>query len=420
MGVRDVKFVVFAHRLEVGGTQVNAIELAAALRDFHGFEPVLFATTGPMVKLAQSKGLRFVAAPDAYRHPSPSRMAALRHLVNIERPVLVHAWDWWQAIETYYAVHLPLGLPMVVSDMMMELTRILPRTVPTTFGTPEIAERAAAAGRRRARALVPPVDVVLNAPEAADGRQFREQLGVGSSEILLVTVSRLATHMKSESLYRTLEVVAALGRNVPLRLVVVGDGLARPDLERRASEINSGLGRRAIDFTGALLDPRPAYAAADVVIGMGGSALRGMAFGKPVVVVGDNGFCDAMEPETAPGFYHRGIYGRGEGDPDNKRLASIVAGLASSAERRSNLGCFAREWVVERFSLEAVSAELADCFRDAVANPPSVSDRTFDAIRTAAIYLRERRFLTPSRDRKPIEAVVEELKPAARSGGGSA
>lgn len=408
-----MKVVVFAHRLEVGGTQTNAIELAAALRDHHGVEPILFATPGPMVRLAESKGLRFQPAPDAFRHPSPRRMAALRELVRAERPELVHAWDWWQSIEAYYAVHLPMRVPLVVSDMMMELTRILPKSIPTTFGTPEIADLARAAGRRRARVLPPPVDTTFNAPGATDYAGFRGEIGVSPEEILAVTVSRLTEHMKSESLYRTINVIGRLGRDYPLRFVVVGDGQARSALERRAAEVNAALGRRAIVFTGALLDPRPAYAAADIVVGMGGSALRGMAFGKPVIVVGENGFCDVLDPCTAAGFLFRGIYGHGAGDPSNDRLASLVTGLASEAARRAQLGAFARQWVVEHFSLEAVSGELIECFRDAIANPPGVADRTFDALRTAAIYVRERRFLTPSRDRKPIEVAIDNLRPTS-------
>ena len=39
-----MKILVFAHHLEIGGTQVNAIEISAALRDLHGHDVVLFAT----------------------------------------------------------------------------------------------------------------------------------------------------------------------------------------------------------------------------------------------------------------------------------------------------------------------------------------------------------------------------------------
>ena len=49
-------------------------------------------------------------------------------------------------------------------------------------------------------------------------------------------------------------------------------------------------GRQVVLLTGEIADPRPAYAAADVVVGQGGSALRGMAFGKPLVVVGEGRF----------------------------------------------------------------------------------------------------------------------------------
>ena len=144
-----MKILVYAHRLEIGGTQVNAIELAAALRDNHGFDVVFFAQPGPMVSLVHEKRLRYVPAPDARYHPSFARMRALRELVHRERPDLVHAWDWWQCLDAYYAVHLPNRLPMVVSDMMMEPTRLLPRHVPTTFGVPALA--ALRRARRPAR-----------------------------------------------------------------------------------------------------------------------------------------------------------------------------------------------------------------------------------------------------------------------------
>ena len=70
---------------------------------------------------------------------------------------------------------------------------------------------------------------------------------------------------------------------------------------------------------GAMVDPRPAYAAADVVVGMGGSALRGMAFAKPVIVVGEKNFAEVFDQDTAQGFYDRGIYGLGDGSRATSR-----------------------------------------------------------------------------------------------------
>lgn len=124
-----MKVVVFAHRLEVGGSQLNAIDLATGLRDRHGFNVVLFATPARLTSVVEERGLRYVPAPDARLHPSFARMRALRRLVQEEKPDLVHVWDWWQCLDAYYSVHLPMGIPMVVSAMTMDLTRLLPKQI---------------------------------------------------------------------------------------------------------------------------------------------------------------------------------------------------------------------------------------------------------------------------------------------------
>lgn len=402
-----MRIIVFAHRLEVGGTQTNAIEIAAGLRDFHGFDVTLFATPGPMVRLAERKGLRFAAAPDAYVHPSLARMRALADLVRQEKPDLVHAWDWWQVIDALYLVHIGMRVPLVVSDMMMDLTRILPRHLPTTFGTPELVEQARRRGRTRVELLVPPVDVDLNALGAVDSSGFRGRFDVRSDELTLVTVSRLASHLKSESLRRSIDAVMRLGRDIPLRLIIVGDGAVRGELERLADETNATLRRSAVTFTGALLDPRPAYAAADIVIGMGGSSLRGLSFGKPVIVVGEKGFARVFDESTAESFFHHGMYGLGRGDADAEQLLGCIQQLAARTDTLPHLGEFGRRFVVERFSLHSMCERFAALCLAAVEQPTPYHRSLADGLRTAAIYVRERRFLTPSRARQPRDEVQE-------------
>lgn len=401
-----MKILVYAHRLEVGGTQVNAIELATALRDLHGLEVVMFAQPGPMVRLIEEKGLCFLPAPDARFHPSLARMRALRDAVRREKPDLIHAWDWWQCLDAYYAVHLPMRIPMVVSDMMMELTRVLPKRLPTTFGVPELVAKAKAANRRQVELVVPPVDVRYNAPGVVDPQPFRDHYGIAKGDISLVTVSRLTDWMKAESLIRTVDAIRTLGHDLPLRLIIVGEGSARARLERLASEANAELGRSAVICTGALLDPRPAYAAADIIVGMGGSALRGMAFGKAVIIVGERGFSSLLTPESAETFYYKGIYGIGDGNPSNARLITDIRELVEYPDRLATLGELSRQFVVRNFSMETVSTRFADFCHKVVAEKPSFRLSTIDSLRTAAIYLRERRFLTPSRDQKPRDRLA--------------
>ena len=380
-----MKILVFGDRLDVGGTQVNAIELAAALRDFHGHEVVYFATPGPMLKYAEEKQLRFLPAPDAHIHPSFPRMPALYNAVRRERPDLIHVWDWTQLLDAYYVAHIMMRIPMVVSVMSMAVPRLLPKALPTTLGTPELLEHAQASGRPRLELVLPPVDVHYNSPAAVDSQPFRKRYGLGDNEITIVTVSRLVGWMKAESLRRTIEVVRRLGREFSLRFVIVGDGTARADLEAVARTTNTELGREAVIFTGAMVDPRPAYAAADIVVGMGGSILRGMAFSKPVVVVGEQGFSKPLYPENAESIYYKGMYGLGDGDPDNERLLADVSGLLERRNAFHELGQFSRDFVLQRFSLEMVSARLEQFCSSAVAETPKMNVAIADGLRTAAI-----------------------------------
>ncbi len=394
-----MKILVFAHRLEVGGTQVNAIELTAALRDTHGQEVLLFATPGPMVNLAEEKGLRFLPAPAADAHPSLRRMRALGEVIRRETPDLIHVWDWPQCLDAY-AAYLKHRIPMVVTCMSMMVPRMLPKAVPTTFGTPELLDYARAAGRTRLKLVLPPVDVRLNAPHAVDAQPFRAKFCIEDGDLVLVTVGRLVEWMKAESLRRTIDAVRTLGRHLPLRFVIVGDGTSRAELERLARETNSELGRTAVILTGALLDPRPAYAAADVVVGMGGSALRGMAFGKPVVVVGERGFSAPFTPETANSFYYKGIYGLGDGSSSNSRLISDIRVLAQRRDEFREVGDFARKFVLRHFSLDSVSAQLNEFLGVAVKEVPGFHVAAADGVRTAAIVMGQK--LVPNTLRRII------------------
>src|SRR5436190_23938411 len=113
----------------------------------------------------------------------------------------------------------------------MDVTIILPNKLPAKYGTPQLVDHAKAEGRSKAALLLPPVDVRLNAPGAVDPTEFKKRHGLADNELVIVTVSRLVENMKQESLIRTVEVVGKLGRELPLRLLIVGGGSARETLE---------------------------------------------------------------------------------------------------------------------------------------------------------------------------------------------
>lgn len=399
-----MKLILFLHELALGGTSVNAIELAVSLRDTLNYEIVLFAPPGPMLPKVEAAGLRYVAAPEARMHPSVPRIRALRALVRCERPDLVYVWETWALLDAFYGVHLSMRVPILLTDMQMFVVRLLPRSVPTTFGTMELVEIARRAGIREVGLLVPSVDLESNRIESHDVSSVRRSLGIHPDEILLVVVSRLAHIMKAESLRLAIDAAETMGRHSPIRLLIVGDGPARPELEARAARVNQKLNREAVLLSGAWLDPRPAYAAADIVIGMGSSALRGMAYGKPVVIVGEAGFAKTLTPESTDYFHYHGFFGTGRGDVDAECLSDELVPLIGSATLRQALGAYSVQYVQQYYSLDVVSAQLGEMCEDAVRFRPTMMARFWDSMRTGSIYLRERRFLwrAPARPVTPL------------------
>jgi len=375
--------------MELGGSQLNAVELAAAVRD-RGHEVTLLGEPGSLVDVVRRLGLDYVPRdPRARRRPSPRAMAQLTSLAAERRIDVVHGYEWPPAVEAFFGPRLRRGVPAVCTVMSMSVAPFLPRGMPLVVGTADIRRRAQAAGHADVTLLEPPVDVRANAP-AFDPGPFRARYGLAPDIPLVAVVCRLVPELKLEGL---LAACAAVGRlavsGVDVQLAVVGDGPARPQVASAASAANAAAGRRVVVLTGELTDPRPAYASADVLLGMGGSALRGMAFGVPLVVQGERGFWRLLTPESAPAFLDQGWYGIGS-DVDSAtgvdRLAAALAGLLADPAARERLGAYGRQLVVERFSLDRAAAVQEEVYAAALAAAPGWATAAVaaDAARSAA------------------------------------
>jgi glycosyltransferase involved in cell wall biosynthesis len=262
----------------------------------------------------------------------------------------------------------------------MSVAPFFPRTVPLLVGTEQIRAAALAAGHRRVILLEPPVDIEADNP-SLDGRSFRAQHGILPDEVLVAMICRLVPELKLEGLLTACDAIGALARSGSrVRLVIVGDGHARSQVAERAAKANQTAGSRVVLLTGEIDDPRPAYAAADVVIGQGGSALRGMAFGKPLIVIGEDGFSELLTSASAPIFLRQGWYGIGPGSLGTgvPALRMALERLGAWPELRRELGAFARRLVVNRFSLHRAAQvqeeEYLTAVQDRIAAGPLVLD----------------------------------------------
>jgi glycosyltransferase involved in cell wall biosynthesis len=216
-----------------------------------------------------------------------------------------------------------------------------------------------------------------------NGQEFRARYGIRPDDLAAVVVSRLEPDMKAEGIRRAMAALT-LVRDQRVRLVVVGGGPSYDELAAEAERANTALGRPAVVLAGPLPDPRPAYAGADIALGMGGSALRALSFARPLIVLGTAGFSRPVIPDTVDYFLQAGFYGVGSGDLAAQPLADQIRTLVLDAESRARLGEWSRQLVVDRFSLKTAAETLSHVYELAIAGSPGRARRHREAARAAA------------------------------------
>ena len=384
-----MKVLVYPHTMEIGGCQLNAVETAGALRE-RGHDVSVISRPGPLVELVRQLGLTHIPLdPRSYRRPSPRAAAQLTRLVQEQKFDIVHGYEWPPGVEAFAGPRLRLGLPVVCTVYSMAVAPFLPHSMPLLVSTDNIRIRAETAGHTKVTFVEPPVDVRANSPDYDPG-SFRAKNGLDPDVPLLATVSRLVPELKLEGLLAACEAVGQIAASgTPLQLVIAGDGSARGEVEKAAEAANALANGRVVVLTGQLTDPRAAYAAADLVIGMGSSAQRALAFGKPLIVQGEHGFWELLTPDIALMFQRQGWYGIGPGTGDRSagtmRLEKILLGLLDDRTAWPRLGKYGRTTAVERFSLEHVAAVHEEIYLAACgALPPSKALLARDSVRSSA------------------------------------
>ncbi len=211
-----------------------------------------------------------------------------------------------------------------------------------------VGEQTAQSHRRRLGGQA--LSVLYNAvelppPLPPDERQaLRSQLSAGPEDIVLISAGRFSTVKAYDDLLRAFANVHA-SRPGSL-LLLVGDGVMRPDWERLALELGVAgsvrfLGRR--DDVPALLRASDLYAASSVVEGAPLSVMEAMAAGLPVVAtaVGDlpvlvGPDCGVLVPPRDP-----------------HRLAVELLRLTGDREKMRRMGAGAREFAAAHFGSAA-------------------------------------------------------------------
>ena len=355
--------------------QLNAIELAATMRGL-GHQVVFFSPEGELIETVRASGIEHIRAPDEGVLPSWRNSRALTRIVRDRDIDVVHAYEGEAALTVAFGPHLRLGCPMITTVFSMDVPRFIPDHTPLIVG-----DSGALAGqqslRRHVYLMEPPIDLDLNQAASVDPVEVETYR---SSEVIIGVVCRLTSQLeKAQGVMCAIDVVDKLAENRNIGLLIVGQGPDYEVITQKAKQVNHRHARNVVVTTGGLMDPRPAYEACDILLGMGSSALKALAFAKPLVVQGARGFWQLFDEDSVGAFLEEGFYGSdGRGPSD---LRSALLPLLNDDNRRSQLGQWGHSIVQERFSLSAASRRLESLYVSSVRNPPG---RAYALARLAA------------------------------------
>ncbi|MGC5628586.1 glycosyltransferase family 4 protein [Georgenia sp. Z1344] len=358
-----MRILVCTPALDMAGSRLQAVGLADAVRR-RGHEPVLYAPTGVLAELVEAAGLPWVPAPSDISSRAWSRgLAGVARGWDVD---LVHTYEWAPSLRAAFSAG--RRLPLLMTVLAAGAPRFLPAHVPLVVGTPALAERAAVRGG--AVHLLEPAVHTGDAGGAGDRAErlradARARWGIDADELVVGTVTMLTTdHERLQGVLEAIRVVDRLSGTERVSLLVAGDGEGRQAVETRAAAVNERHGRVVVRTVGLRLDPDPVYAASDVVLGMGSSAIRAMAHARPLVVQGEAGFWRVADWTSVRELRHEGWFGRGGAGARDLRDALVR--LAADPALRGRLGELGRNVVSEHHDLDRAADRLADIYLDTV------------------------------------------------------
>jgi glycosyltransferase involved in cell wall biosynthesis len=343
-----------------------------------GYAVHLATRLGPRSRLLRETGLVTVHDLPLSRRMAPAEDAvALARTVALFRqlrPQLVHAHNPKAGLiamaaarlagvpRRVYTVH---GLPHVTAHgarrkllMAAEALacRLAQRVLPVSASVEEelLAKRVASpkAISRVGAGSADGVDTEHFRPNPESGRTLRRRLEVPEGAPVLLFVGRLHREKGLDDLMRAFEIVT---RALPeVRLLIVG--------ERDPTDLPEARTLRArphVHFLGELSDPRPAYAAADMLVlpsfreGLPTVVLEAGAMELPTVAYDGLGVRDAL-----------GAVDMGQLVPvrDVDALAGACVALLKQPERRRAMGRAGRARMVDEFDPGRIRAGVLEVY----------------------------------------------------------
>ncbi|MBW1999142.1 MAG: glycosyltransferase family 4 protein [Deltaproteobacteria bacterium] len=403
-----IRILRIISRLNIGGPAIQAISLAKAF----SVSPYLSllvcgevgGNEGDMEYLAKEMGVVPVLIPELGREISPARdIKVYRSLVRIIRdfrPDIIHThtakagtlgrlagltWNLLarptprvRTVHTFHGHIFHSYFSKAKTNAFIGIERFLARytdriVVISSRQKEDICQKYRIAPEDKTIIIPLGFDLLTWLNTARDGNSLRERhLGAtGKDTVLVGIVGRLTAVKNHKMLLDAMGYLAGTGKLGHFKFLIVGDGELRVELERYAEQTRV---REYVDFVGWTRDMGSLYHALDVLVltslneGTPVTLIEAMASGVPVIATDVGGVRDLMgviDKETPQGYKearHGLLVSPGDAGALGNGLVSFLeepARLKARAEK-------AREFVLQRYTLERMVRDLDGLYRDLV------------------------------------------------------
>jgi glycosyltransferase involved in cell wall biosynthesis len=344
--IEPIRIAFAIDTMDAGGTELNAVRLAERLdRDRFDLRVVCMRKDGPLAARYAAAGIPVESFPirSLYSLSAVRQGARLARFLRMHRIAILHAHDiysnafavpwgrlagvrtlasrrWWEGFQgsawrltsraSYRAAHAVLANSASIGRMLVNVEGVPPGRVAVV---PNFVDEAA---------FERPAHPVLTALR----QEFRLE---GAAPIVGIVANLLP--VKDHAML--LRAAAVLRPRWPrLRIVLVGDGPCRPELERLSDELELA---DTVVFAGWRPNAPNLHHAFDVSVlcssseGLPNSVLEAMAASRPVVATNVGAVRDAVIDEETGILVPSG---------DHARLAAALDGLSRDSVRAARMG----------------------------------------------------------------------------------
>jgi len=357
--------------LDAGGVERGTLEIGRFLSS-EGHKSIVISAGGRLTSQLENEGSIHIRwrvgekSPRCLSYVIPLRNLLLRHKVDIlhlrsrlpawigylawkniprhRRPALITTFHGFYSVNLYSSV-------MARGEKVIAVSRAIAGHLKERY---ELSDN-------RIVLIYRGVDENLFNPEAIHPNQanaLKTRWGIKDNQAPIIILPGRITRLKGHDLF--IESLARI-RDMPWLALCIGDTEANRSLTRRLTKKITQLKLAdRIKLVGHCDDMPAALNMADIVVAAsvkpesyGRVAVEAQAMGKPVIATAHGGIVETISDRKTGWLVA----------PDNaEEMAKILNEAVLNASLREQMGCRAREWVKERFSIRTMCQSTLDLY----------------------------------------------------------